>query len=50
MSERLNENYDSPKQKLYTLEREVTKDYKEFQRLSKDTNVIKGLTKVFDKC
>ena len=50
MSERLNENYDSPKQKLYTLEREVTKDYKEFQRLSKDNNVVKGLTKVFDKC
>ena len=50
MSERLNENYDSPKQKLITLEREVTKEYKEFQRLSKDTNVIKGLTKVFDKC
>ena len=50
MTERLNENYDSPKQKLYTLEREVTKDYKEFQRLSKDDNVVKGLTKVFDKC
>lgn len=50
MSEKLNENYDSPKEKLITLEREVTKEYKEFQKLSKDNNVVKGLTKVFDKC
>jgi hypothetical protein len=50
MIERFNENHDLQKEKLITLEREVTKEYKEFQRLSKDTNVVKGLTKVFDKC
>ncbi len=50
MSERLNENYDSPKEELHSLERKITKDFKEFQTLSQDTNVIKWLTKVFDKC
>jgi hypothetical protein len=41
MSERLNENYDSPRDELHSLERKITKDFKEFQTLSQDTNVIK---------
>ena len=58
MVERLNENRDVlTKDELNSLKKEIIKNYdenskefKEFKKLSKDANVIKWLTKVFDKC
>jgi len=50
MKEKLNETQESSKEELNWLKTEVSREFREFQTLSKDKNVINWIKKVTDKC